>query len=157
MVEVDRYERWFMMTTAVMLVLAGIALMITLVGHHAALPEPSGRIEPEAVRDTAPFDDPGLKQIGDNEYELVLVGQAWSWTPDEIEIPLGAEVDIVATTVDVTHGLSIPDTNANAMVIPGQVTRIEDIVFDEERRYTIICHEYCGLFHHQMGASITVG
>ena len=155
--EIDRYERWFMVTTFVFIIGAMLALIISVVGHHASLAVPAGRVDPGDVRTTAPFDEPGLHpapERGDNEYDLVLIGQAWSWTPDTIEVPVGANVRILAASVDVVHGIRIRDTNANVMVIPGQVSEIEDVKFDEEGTYWLFCHEYCGIGHHNMGARI---
>ena len=65
-------------------------------------------------------------------------------------------VRILATSVDVIHGIRIRDTNANVMVIPGQVSEVQDVEFDEEGEYWLFCHEYCGIGHHSMSARITV-
>ena len=155
--EIDRYERWFMITTFAFLIGAVLALIISVVGHHASLAESAARIEPTEVRDTPPFDEPGLypaPERGENEYDLVMIGQAWQWTPNEIEVPVGANVRLFATSVDVVHGIRIRDTNANTMVIPGQVSEVRDIRFEEEQTYWLFCHEYCGTGHHTMAARI---
>jgi cytochrome c oxidase subunit 2 len=65
-------------------------------------------------------------------------------------LPVGATAHLRVTTVDVVHGMRIPDTNVNAMIIPGQVTDVT-VTFDEAKDYSIICHEYCGIGHHNMG------
>ena len=44
----------------------------------------------------------------------------------------------------------------NAMVIPGQITRITG-TFDEPGEYNIVCHEYCGIGHHGMWGKVVVG
>ena len=152
---VEKYERWFMVATLVFLLIAAVFLIISVVGHHAALPEPAGRIEPEQVTSTPPFDDPGLHQNDDGTYDLVYVAQAWSFTPNEVTVPAGAEIHLIATTTDVIHGMKVPDTNVNAMVIPGQITEV-DITFNEPGVYSLLCHEYCGIGHHNMFALINV-
>ena len=145
--EVDRYERWFMISTFVFLVGAMLALIISVVGHHASLADNAGRIEPGEVRATAPFDGPG-------EGDLVLVAEAWQWSPDEIVVPVDTDIRIIATSTDVIHGLKIRDSNANVMVIPGQISEVEDVRFDEPGTYWLFCHEYCGTGHHNMGARV---
>ncbi len=70
-------------------------------------------------------------------------------------MPVGAEVTFTVTSVDVIHGFLVPDTQANAMVIPGQITEVTQ-TFDEAGVYSLICHEYCGIGHHNMGGLITV-
>lgn len=154
--EVERYERWFMIATFGFLLAAIAALIISVVGHHASLAEPAGRIDPDEVRTTAPFDEPGLHQTGPNEYDLVMIAQAWAWTPAEVTVPVGAEVTIKATSVDVVHGLKLKDTNANVMVIPGQISEVPDLVFDEAGTHWLFCHEYCGIQHHNMAAQVHV-
>ena len=152
---IDKYERWFMIATFIFLIMAAGALIVSVVGHHAALPEPAGRINPEDVRTTPPFDQPGLHTTADGSTELILIGQAWQWTPEEVSVPTGTEVTIKATSVDVVHGIRIPGTNANVMVIPGQISEI-DVTFDEPGLYSLICHEYCGIGHHNMYMDIRV-
>lgn len=152
--EIDRYERWFMITTFAFLLGGIAALIISVVGHHASLAESAGRIEPTEVHETPPFDEPGLHQTGPDEYDLVLVAQAWQWTPSEITVPVDADVRILATSVDVIHGLKLRDTNANVMVIPGQISEVQDVRFDEPGTYWLFCHEYCGIGHHNMAAKV---
>lgn len=152
--EIDRYERWFMITTFAFIIGAMIALVVSVVGHHASLAESAGRIEPDQVTETPPFDEPGLHQTGPNEYDLVLVAQAWQWNPGVVEVPVDADIRVLATSVDVIHGLKIRDTNANVMVIPGQISEVQDVRFDEPGTYWLFCHEYCGIGHHNMGARL---
>lgn len=152
---IERFERWFMLATVVVLVGSVIGLIVSVVGHHAALPEPSGRVEPSEIDTTEPFDEPGYHDHGDGTGDLVLVGQAWAWTPDLVEIPAGTDVTIYAASRDVVHGIRIPETNANVMVIPGQVSEIE-VTFDEPGTYSLVCHEYCGIGHQNMFMTIEV-
>ncbi len=152
---IEKYERWFMYATAVVILGAVVGLVISVVGHHAALPEPAGRVQPADIDTTAPFDQPGYHDTGDGTGELVLVAQAWQWTPQQVTIPAGTEVTIKAVSRDVIHGIRIPETNANVMVIPGQVSEI-DVNFDEAGQYTLVCHEYCGIGHQTMFMTIDV-
>ena len=152
---IEKYERWFMYATAVVILGAVVGLVISVVGHHAALPEPAGRVQPADIDTTAPFDDPGYHDTGDGTGELVLVGQAWQWTPQDVTIPAGTEVTIKAVSRDVIHGIRIPETNANVMVIPGQVSEIE-VTFDDPGQYSLLCHEYCGIGHQTMFMTINV-
>lgn len=152
---IERYEKIFMAFGGVFLLAAVVALGWSVVGGHASLPTPAGRIEPSEVRTTAPFDEPGLRETGDGTYEAVMIAQAWQWEPAEITVPEGSEVRFTVTSTDTIHGFLVPDTQVNAMVIPGQITQV-DVTFDEAGEYSVICHEYCGIGHHNMGGRITV-
>ncbi|HLR02692.1 MAG TPA: cytochrome c oxidase subunit II [Virgibacillus sp.] len=118
---------------------------------------PSGKdiIDPEKVDETEPFDEPGVYKIGENEYEVVMVLQAFSFTPNDIEIPKGATVHFTMTSKDVIHGFQVPDTNLNAMVVPGHIQHITQ-TFDEAGEYLVLCNEYCGTGHQMMSTTITV-
>ncbi|MFD1039013.1 cytochrome c oxidase subunit II [Virgibacillus byunsanensis] len=118
-------------------------------------PSHTETIDPQKVDETAPFDNPGVFQTGDNEYEVVMTLQIFSFTPNDIEIPAGSEVTFTMTSKDVTHGFQIAGTNVNAMVMPGYVQKITQ-TFNEPGEYLVICNEYCGAGHQVMSTTITV-
>ncbi|MCH1624107.1 cytochrome c oxidase subunit II [Fredinandcohnia sp. SECRCQ15] len=112
-------------------------------------------IDPQKVDQTPPFDNPGIKQIGENEYEVVMTLQIFSFTPANIEVPAGSTVHFIMTSKDVTHGFQVAGTNLNAMVMPGHIQRITQ-KFDKAGEYLVLCNEYCGAGHQLMGTTITV-
>lgn len=112
-------------------------------------------IDPEKVHETAPFDNPGLKHIEGNKYELNIITSAFAFTPNHIQIPKGAEVVINVTTTDVVHGFQVAGTNINMMVEPGYINTYTQ-KFDKTGEYLILCNEYCGAGHHLMSAKIEV-
>lgn len=113
------------------------------------------RIDPQKVDETAPFDKPGIKKIGENEYEVVMTLQVFSFTPSEIEVPAGSTVHFTLTSKDVVHGFQVAETNLNAMVVPGYVQKITQ-KFDKPGEYLVLCNEYCGAGHQMMSTTITV-
>lgn len=114
-------------------------------------------INPEKVDTTKPFDQPGLKKVEgkDWDYELVYVAQAFTYTPGEVEVPLGAKVKIIATTKDVIHGFQVAGSNINMMLEPGYISEYIT-TFDKAGEYLILCNEYCGSGHHMMTSKIKV-
>ena len=118
-------------------------------------PSHKEQIDPEKVDDTAPFDETGVFEVGDNQYEVVMTLQAFSFDPGDIEIPAGAEVEFIMTSKDVVHGMQIVDTNVNAMILPGHIQTIKH-TFNEPGEYLILCNEYCGAGHQLMSTTITV-
>jgi cytochrome c oxidase subunit 2 len=131
------------------------ALLVTAFGAGIHVPSVAGRIDPAKVAETPPFDRPGVVQTGPLRYEVRMVGQIWSFTPNEIRVPVGSTVTFVATSRDVIHGLFIPAANVNVMLIPGQISRVS-ARFDREGEFFMACHEYCGIAHHTMGGKIIV-
>lgn len=112
-------------------------------------------IDPQKVDQTAPFDQPGIKQIGENEYEVVMTLQVFSFNPGNIEVPAGSTVHFIMTSKDVVHGFEVAGTNLNAMVMPGHITRTTQ-KFDKPGNYLVLCNEYCGAGHQMMSTTITV-
>jgi cytochrome c oxidase subunit II len=131
------------------------ALAVTAFGAGIHLPSMAGRLDPRRVAETAPFDAPGVVQIAPGIYEVRMTSQVWSFAPNEIRLPAGATVTFVATSRDVVHGLFIPKAHVNAMLLPGQVTRVTKR-FDILGEYPIMCHEYCGIAHHAMAGRVIV-
>ena len=131
------------------------ALTVTAFGAGIHLPSVAGRVSPTRVAETAPFDQPGVFQVGSDRYEVRMTSQIWAYAPNEIRIPAGSTVTFIATSKDVVHGLFIPGTNVNAMLLPGQITRVS-ARFDKPGEYPLLCHEYCGIAHHTMWARVIV-
>ncbi|HLR09709.1 MAG TPA: cytochrome c oxidase subunit II [Bacillota bacterium] len=150
-----RYEKiWLSLSSAVIL-----AFML-FIGYQAfaeemAPPSTKETLDPQKVDETPPFDNPGVKKVGENEYEVVMTLQVFSFTPDDIEIPAGSTVHFTLTSKDVVHGFEIAGTNVNAMVMPGYVQKITK-TFAEPGEYLVLCNEYCGSGHELMSTTITV-
>ena len=153
--KIDRYERIFLYASAVILALffGAVLLSVSEAGIH--LPTAEETIDPKAVDTTAPFDNPGVFNLGGGRVEVVMIAEAWGFTPNEITVPAGSEVTFTITSKDVIHGFMIPRTTVNAMLIPGHVTRIT-YEFDEAGEHNILCHEFCGIGHHNMYARVVV-
>ncbi len=143
------YEKAFLWVGGATLVVFMGALAFATLGAGIHLPDRVGKIDPRAVRETPPFDNPGVREVAPGRYEVVMIGQIWSFIPNEVRIPAGSEVRFRMTSADVIHGFNIERTNVNAMLIPGQVTEMT-YRFERPGEHLIICHEYCGLGHHLM-------
>lgn len=150
-----RYERlWLLIGTGsifvflIILGVLGVSLGLNPPGHMHT-------IDAEKVKSTVPFDKPALMQTGPNEYRATMVAEVFAFTPGEIVIPKGAKVHFEITSPDVVHGLLIPNTNVNIMVVPGHITEF-DYTFKNSGDYAMLCHEYCGIGHHMMMGKLVV-
>ncbi len=152
---IERFEKVFIWISILLLEVFFIAVLVSAFFGGVQLPAPGGLVDPEQLTNTPPFDKPGVHKVGEGQYEVVLIAQTWQFVPNEIRVPVGSTVKFRITSKDVIHGFEIPHTNANVMVIPGQVAEVT-VTFDEVGEYTIICHEYCGIGHQGMFARIFV-
>lgn len=154
-IHIPRYERiWLIVgfaTLGIFLVLSGflaVSMNLNPPGHMMT-------IDPNALNQTPPFNNPGIQEVAPNEYRVVMVARMFMFQPNPISIPVGAKVHFQVTSPDVVHGLEIPRTNINMMVIPGHITEFTHI-FKTPGDYLIVCHEYCGTGHHFMMGRLIV-
>lgn len=153
--KIERYEKAFLGAGAVMLVVFLVTLGFTSIAMGIQLPGRAGEIDPAQVRSIPPFDQPGVREVGPGRYEVVLIGQAWAFQPNEIRIPAGSDVTFIATTIDVIHGIHVEGTRVNMMLIPGQISR-NTYRFEEPGEHLLVCHEFCGAGHHVMAGRVVV-
>lgn len=153
--KMHRYEKIWLTLSAAMLVIAIVysGYQTFALGHGP--PSGVGTIDPENVENVAPFDNPGVFEVGENEYEVVMILRAFSFDPSEITIPKGATVHFKMTSTDVIHGFQVIDTNLNAMVMPGHIQEATQ-TFNQSGEFLAVCNEYCGTGHQLMSMTITV-
>ncbi|HLS09263.1 cytochrome c oxidase subunit II [Lentibacillus sp.] len=150
-----RHEKIWLTISSVMII--GFMLLTGYQTFALGMGPPSNTetLDPQKVDESEPFNEPGVYEVGENEYEVVMTLEAFMFTPSDIEIPAGSEVTFTMTSKDVTHGFQIAGTNVNAMVMPGYVQKITQ-TFNETGDYLILCNEYCGAGHQMMSTTITV-
>lgn len=150
-----RYEKIWLILSSVLII--GFMLLTGYQAFALGMGPPSHQetIDPQKVDEIAPFNEPGVKKIGDNEYEVVMTLQIFSFTPNAIEIPAGSTVHFTMTSKDVVHGFQVAGTNINAMVMPGNITKFTQ-KFKKPGEYLVLCNEYCGAGHQLMSTTITV-
>jgi cytochrome c oxidase subunit 2 len=93
------------------------------------------------------------------------IGHEWYWefrypgtkavTADEMHIPVGTRINLVATTADVIHSFWVPELNRKIDTIPGRQNRIL-LYANKVGVYRGQCAEYCGLQHAHMGMLVFV-
>ncbi|MEZ5377683.1 MAG: cytochrome c oxidase subunit II [Acidimicrobiales bacterium] len=152
---IDPIERnWMRVSIALLVAFAGI---VTIAGFTMGFTVPGAdeEVDPTEFVNSAPWNEPGLREIGDNEYEAYVIAQAWSFAPRELVVPLGATVTIYVSSPDLQHGFKITDTNINMQIVPGQVSTLKH-TFDELGEFNYICTEYCGTGHAQMYGTVKV-
>ena len=131
------------------------AVIITAFAVGIRVPDIAGRIDPVAINNVAPFNEPGVRELAPGRYEATLIAQTFLFTPNEIEIPAGSDVTFILTSRDVIHGFKIVGTSVNMMAVPGQISKMT-AHFPKPGEYLILCHEYCGSGHHVMYGKIIV-
>src|ERR671922_611358 len=99
--------------------------------------EPAGLIALSAlfvVANLSVASDTDAPEPGSTRLTIEVTGHQWFWevrypgtsavTANEIHIPVGTRVDVVAKTADVIHSFWVPQLNRKIDMIPGQANRI---------------------------------
>lgn len=110
---------------------------------------------PTCVPASKGFEQASITKHGGKNYEIHYVSRMWAFEPRAVRVPTGSTLDLFVVTKDVTHGLQIAGTNVNLMVVPGAVSNAR-VHFDKPGSYSLVCHEYCGMGHQNMNATIEV-
>jgi cytochrome c oxidase subunit 2 len=153
--KIDRYEKIIIGLAVVMMVVFAGALATAALALGIHVPGEAGRIDPNQITTTPPFDQPGLRELGPGRYEAVIVAQMWAFNPNQIRVPAGSTVTFKIASRDVIHGFNIERTNANIMLVPGQISQVT-VTFARPGQHLLICHEYCGIAHHAMYGMVIV-
>nr|CAA71530.1 subunit II-homologue of cytochrome oxidase [Natronomonas pharaonis] len=156
---IHTYEKLWL--AAAMVLIVGFIATITYgsVGLGIAMvDDEQDTVNPDNLDEHPGFADPGVEQVGENEYEVHVIAVQYAYFPGDFEVPADSEVTFHVTSEDVIHSFSVVGTNANTMVIPGEVASltVEMPDVDEPTEYGILCNEYCGPGHHDMEALMTV-
>ncbi|MFB6122143.1 MAG: cytochrome c oxidase subunit II [Haloferacaceae archaeon] len=156
--DIHRYEKLW--TAAALLLIVGFIATVTYgaVGPGVKMVDDSGgTVDADNLGNTE-FSDPGVRKVGQNEYEVYVVARQFLFQPgttQPIRVPANSRVTFYITSADVIHGFEVVGTNVNTMAIPGQVAEIT-VRFDEPAEYGIVCNEYCGAGHHTMEGQLVV-
>jgi cytochrome c oxidase subunit 2 len=152
---IDPWEKNWMRVSAALLIV--FAAVITITGFAAGfqLPGDESQVDPRTILTDGPWAEPGLREIGEGRYEAYVLSQVWSFNPNRMVVPVGAEVDIYVASADLQHGFKITDTNVNMQIVPGQVSKLT-YTFDEVGEFPYICTEYCGTGHAAMYGTVEV-
>ena len=155
-IHIDPLEkRWIVVT-------AGIAIMTWVITLYFAAVEdihPPSNVE---VIDSARLhlasgvgggefmeDKLGVHEAADGGLIVTMVAARYGFYPQHIELPLKTPVKFRIASFDVLHGVHVPFSNLNTMIVPGYISEISTS-FNKAGEFPIICNEYCGLGHSYM-------
>jgi heme/copper-type cytochrome/quinol oxidase subunit 2 len=103
----------------------------------------------------------GVIQRDDGHFTVRIVAKKWMFDIGQprdqatiITIPAGSELEIVATSMDITHSLAIP--GHPVLFIPPDRTSRLTISFSQAGTYPFVCSVYCGPNHDAMQGIIVV-
>ena len=87
--------------------------------------------------------------------EFKMTAKGFAFSPETIEVNKGDKVKLVVTSMDIPHGISIPEYGINERLNPGVPVTIE-FAADKEGSFTAFCSVFCGSGHGSMKGKIIV-
>jgi cytochrome c oxidase subunit 2 len=89
------------------------------------------------------------------ERVVTVTARRFTYSPNVIELELGVPVIIELTSLDRTHGFTVPDLGLRADVEAGKTARVR-IVPDKLGTFEFHCDIFCGSGHEEMAGRIVV-
>lgn len=90
-----------------------------------------------------------------NVKEFDIIAKQWSFEPDTIIVDKGDMVKLRIKSVDVDHGISIPEFGVNERLKSGKTVKVE-FVADKTGTFTFFCNVICGAGHNNMRGTLIV-
>jgi cytochrome c oxidase subunit 2 len=147
--------RWGMVVAAIVAVILA-AILFAALSMHINPPSNREYVDPKTLHLSAEFTEENLgTRVEDGRVVARMITTQFQFVPDCITVPADTDVTLRFTSPDVIHGLLVTGTNVNTMVIPGYVAQVHTR-FTKTGDLLMPCHEYCGLGHSQMVATVRV-
>lgn len=87
--------------------------------------------------------------------EFKMTAKQFDFEPNIIEVNKGDKVRLIVTSLDVPHGIAIPEYGINARLDVGKPATIE-FTADKEGTFTAFCSVACGAGHGRMQGKLIV-
>jgi cytochrome c oxidase subunit II len=157
--EQDILKTELLWISLVTVIITAIMLAIIYAGviHHINPPSNIETIDPKTLHLTGEFTEGNLGtrvEAGDQVTSRIVATQ-FAFQPQCIVVPANRTVTLRFATPDVVHGILVTGTNVNTMIVPGYVSQVHT-VFTRTGDLLMPCHEFCGLGHSQMWATVKV-
>lgn len=148
--------RWAMVVGGIVAVIL-IAILYAALAMHINPPSNREYVDPKTLHLSAEFTEANLGTRVDPNGQIVarVIATQFEFVPNCIVLPAERPVTMRITSPDVIHGILVSGTNVNTMVIPGYVAQVHT-TFTRTGDLLMPCHEFCGLGHSQMMATVRV-
>ena len=103
-------------------------------------------------------------RVPGNALPVYVVAKQWMWHAEhpagereinELHVPVDRPVELVMTSQDVIHSLSIPEFRIKQDVLPGRYTTLS-FTADRPGEYRLYCTQFCGTSHSHMVGRVVV-
>lgn len=148
--------RWSAIVAGIVAVILG-AILWAAISHGMNPPSNSEHVDPKTLHLSPEFTEANLGTRMDPSGRPVarIIATQFEFVPNCVVLPADTDVTLRFATPDVIHGILVTGTNVNTMIVPGYVAQVHTR-FTKTGDLLMPCHEYCGLGHSQMVATVQV-
>jgi cytochrome c oxidase subunit 2 len=134
-----------------------IAILYAAIAMHMNPPSNREFVDPKTLHLSAEFTESNLGTRADPSGQIVarVIATQFEFVPNCFVLPANRDVTIRLTSPDVIHGVLVTGTNVNTMILPGYISQVHTR-FTRTGDLLMPCHEFCGLGHSQMMATVRV-
>jgi cytochrome c oxidase subunit II len=133
------------------------AILYAALALHANPPSNVETVDPKTLHLSGEFTESnlGTRVEAGGQVTTRIVAAQFAFVPQCVVVPANEPVTLRLSSPDVIHGILVTGTNVNTMVVPGYVSQVHT-VFTQTGDLLMPCHEFCGLGHSQMWATVRV-
>jgi len=148
--------RWGVVVAGIVSIILG-AILFAALSHGINPPSNREFIDPKTLHLSSEFTEENLGTRVDPNGRIVarMITTQFEFVPNCLLLPADTDVTLRFASPDVIHGILVTGTNVNTMVVPGYVAQVHTR-FTKTGDLLMPCHEYCGLGHSQMVATVKV-
>ena len=134
-----------------------VAIIFAALAMHINPPSNREYVDPKTLHLSAEFTESNLGTRVDSNGQIVarVIATQFEFVPNCFVLPAHRNVTLRFASPDVIHGILISGTNVNTMIVPGYVSQVHTR-FTRTGDLLMPCHEFCGLGHSQMLATVRV-
>jgi cytochrome c oxidase subunit 2 len=154
---IDPMEKVWMYVVGLITVVMLGSIFYVAIAYNIHPPSNVETIDSTGLHLTEEFaeDNLGVKTNSDGSLTVTMVAERYGIYPQHVELPTDTPIKFRFATPDVLHGLHMPNSNVDTMVIPGFVSEV-NTTLKHPGEFPLFCNEYCGLGHHYMWSRISV-
>ncbi|MCR4284814.1 MAG: cupredoxin domain-containing protein [archaeon] len=96
-----------------------------------------------------------IKEFNGQVKEFNITARSWRFEPDTIEVNQGDKIIINLNSIDVSHGINIPELGVSLKTGSGETKTVEFIA-GKKGEFSFSCNVYCGEGHGLMRGKLIV-
>ena len=108
-----------------------------------------------SLKKTEAEEKPETATVGAGSVEIEVIAKNWEFEPSTIKVKEGAKVKLTVKSIDIAHGIAIPDFGVSQRFEAGETVTVE-FTADKKGAFSFFCNVYCGSGHRSMKGTLIV-